>query len=105
MSAPSSGGDRLVPTPDIRAAIKGHEADLLDALSVRWREGGRHRREKRQKGRGDVIPPDQHGDGATPRASALAHSDSAGMDEFADSVAADSAGAGVGSGAGQPVAR
>jgi hypothetical protein len=69
MSAPSSGGDRLVPTPDIRAAIKGHEADLLDALSVRWREGGRHRREKRQKGRGDVIPPDQHGDGATPRAS------------------------------------
>jgi hypothetical protein len=27
------------------------------------------------------------------------------MDEFADSVAADSAGAGVGSGAGQPVAR
>ena len=68
MSAPSSGGDRFVPTADIRAALKGCEADLLDALGIRWREGGRHRREKRQKGRGDVIPPDQHGDGATPRA-------------------------------------
>ena len=57
MSAPSSGGDRFVPTADIRAALKGCEADLLDALGIRWREGGRHRRERRQKGRGDVIPP------------------------------------------------
>jgi DNA primase len=42
VSAPSSGGDRFVPTADIRAAIKGHEADLLDALSIRWREGTPH---------------------------------------------------------------
>jgi hypothetical protein len=42
VSAPSSGGDRFVPTPDIRAAIKGHEADLLDALGIRWREGKPH---------------------------------------------------------------
>jgi hypothetical protein len=41
VSAPSSGGDRFVPTADIRAALKGCEADLLDALGIRWREGGR----------------------------------------------------------------
>jgi MarR family len=34
--------DRFVTTPDIRAAIKGHETHLLDALGIRWREGNLH---------------------------------------------------------------
>jgi hypothetical protein len=42
VSAPSSGGNRFVPTADICAAIKGRETDLLDALGVPWRDGRPH---------------------------------------------------------------
>ena len=31
-----------VTTPDIRAAIKGHETDLLDASGIPWRSGNPH---------------------------------------------------------------
>jgi hypothetical protein len=41
VSAPSSV-DRFVRTADIRAAILGRETDVLDALGIRWREGGPH---------------------------------------------------------------
>ncbi len=32
----------FVTTADIRAGIKGHEADLLEALDIRWRDGKPH---------------------------------------------------------------
>ena len=35
-------GERFVATADIRAAIKGRETDLLDALGVLWRDGRPH---------------------------------------------------------------
>jgi DNA-binding MarR family transcriptional regulator len=34
--------ERFVATDAVRAAIKGRESDLLDALGVRWREGRPH---------------------------------------------------------------
>jgi hypothetical protein len=38
----TAGGERYVATADIRAAIKGREADLLDALDIPWRAGNPH---------------------------------------------------------------
>jgi hypothetical protein len=38
----TAGGERYVATADIRAAIKGREADLLDALNITWRIGKPH---------------------------------------------------------------
>jgi hypothetical protein len=34
--------DRFVATANIRAAVKGRETDLLDALNIHWREGNPH---------------------------------------------------------------
>ena len=31
-------GERFIATTDIRAAIKGRETDLLDALGIPWRD-------------------------------------------------------------------
>jgi hypothetical protein len=36
---PSIGaGDRYIVTADIKQAVKGHETEILDKLSIRWRE-------------------------------------------------------------------
>ena len=37
-----TGTNRYVRTADIRAAIKGREADLLNALNIPWRDGKPH---------------------------------------------------------------
>jgi hypothetical protein len=37
-----SGDERYVRTAEIRAAVKGHERELLDALNIPWREGKPH---------------------------------------------------------------
>jgi hypothetical protein len=38
----TTGGERFVRTADMRAVIKGREADLLDALNIPWRAGNAH---------------------------------------------------------------
>jgi hypothetical protein len=35
-------GERYVDTEDIRAAVMGHEGDVLDAIGIPWREGKPH---------------------------------------------------------------
>ena len=42
MSAPRSDTERFVAPADIRAAVRGRETEILDALHIPWRNGTRH---------------------------------------------------------------
>jgi hypothetical protein len=37
-----TAGERYITTLDIRAALSGHETELLDALNIPWRDGKPH---------------------------------------------------------------
>src|SRR6516165_5819298 len=37
-----AGSERFVRTREIRAAVKGRESDILDALGIAWRNGRPH---------------------------------------------------------------
>jgi hypothetical protein len=36
------GGNRYVPTNDLRASLRGRETEILDALGIPWRAGAPH---------------------------------------------------------------
>ena len=37
-----TAADRFVATGAIRSAVQGHEADVLEALKIPWRQGKRN---------------------------------------------------------------